>query len=63
MKRLIFNGCTFWVGDGRIGIYSEPEIRASIIKDGTWSLEELVDVMPRTLARGLVNPSPAQPLK
>ncbi|HIE17809.1 MAG TPA: SDR family oxidoreductase [Dehalococcoidia bacterium] len=57
------NGCTFWIGGGRIGIYSEPEIRTSIIKDGTWTLEELVDVIPRTLARGLVNPSPPQPPK
>ncbi len=55
------NGYTFWVGGGRIGIYSEPEVRSSIIKDGIWTVSELIDIMPRTLARGLVNPASPQP--
>jgi len=55
------NGYTFWVGGGRIGIYSEPEVRSSIIKDGIWTVSELIDIMPRTLARGVVNPASPQP--
>jgi 3-oxoacyl-[acyl-carrier protein] reductase len=55
------NGYTFWVGGGRIGIYSEPEVRSSIIKDGIWTVSELIDIMPRTLTRGLVNPASPQP--
>lgn len=55
------NGYTFWVGGGRIGIYSEPEVRSSIIKEGIWTVSELIDIMPRTLARGLVNPASPQP--
>ena len=57
------NGCTFWVGGGRIGIYSEPEVRSWINKDGMWTLDELVKIVPVTLARGLVNPYPPQPPK
>jgi NAD(P)-dependent dehydrogenase (short-subunit alcohol dehydrogenase family) len=57
------NGCTFWVGGGRIGIYVEPEVRSWINKDGTWTLDELLKIMPVTLARGLVNPYPPHPPK
>lgn len=57
------NGCTFWVGGGEIGIYSEPEVKSRIYKDGIWTLEELINIVPRTLARGLVNPAPPQTLK
>ena len=54
------NGCTFWAGGGDIGIFRDREVRSSIYKDGTWTLDELTDIMPRSLAKGLVNPAPPE---
>ncbi|MBM4446937.1 MAG: SDR family oxidoreductase [Chloroflexi bacterium] len=57
------NGYTFLVGGGEIGIYSEPEVRSRICKDGIWTLGELISIVPKTLARELINPAPPQPPK
>ncbi len=47
------NGCIFEVWKGRIGIFVEPPPVAQVIwKDGNWSPEELVKVMPETLTAG-----------
>ncbi len=48
------NGKTFMVGGGEIGLYSEPEIASSIFKDGVWTVKELVDIMPKSLTKGLL---------
>jgi NAD(P)-dependent dehydrogenase (short-subunit alcohol dehydrogenase family) len=42
-------GCTFSVYGGTIGIYSEPVIKSSIYKDGIWTLDELVQLIPELL--------------
>jgi NAD(P)-dependent dehydrogenase (short-subunit alcohol dehydrogenase family) len=55
------NGCTFFVGGGIIGIYSEPEVKAQIEKAGVWTLDELLDIMPQKITKGLVNPAPPKP--
>ncbi len=56
------NGCTFFVGGGTIGIYREPEIIASIAEPGKiWSLEELLDLMPKKITKAVINPAPPQP--
>lgn len=56
------NGCTFYVGGGTIGLYRDPEIIASISEQGKiWSLEELTDLMPKKITKGVVNPAPPQP--
>ena len=55
------NGYTFWVGGGDVGIYAEPEVRYRIHKEGCWTVDELIDIIPRTLAKGLINPAPPQP--
>ena len=57
------NGCTFSVTGGDVGIFREREVRSSIHKDGTWTLDELINIIPRSLARGLVNPVAPQPPK
>ncbi len=57
------NGCTFLVWAGQVSLYSEPVVVKSIDKKGLWTIEELDHIMPRTLAQGLVNPSPAQVLQ
>lgn len=47
------SGRVFGATKGRIALYSEPEEIRGIYKDGIWTLEELMKVIPRTLARGL----------
>lgn len=58
------NGQVFHVEAQRVSIYSEPVEIKSIFrnyeKDGKWTVEELIDIVPRTLLVGYVNPAPAQ---
>jgi len=55
------NGYTFFVGGGVIGIYSEPQVTTQIEKPGVWTLDELLDIMPKKITAGLVNPAPPKP--
>lgn len=52
------NGHTFDVRSGKIALYSEPEEQKVIFTGGAWSFDELLEIMPKTLAAGLVNPVP-----
>jgi NAD(P)-dependent dehydrogenase (short-subunit alcohol dehydrogenase family) len=52
------NGCVFFVAGGEIALYPEPAPVKTLFKEGMWSLEELMDAVPRTLSAGLVNPAP-----
>lgn len=56
------NGQAFRVEQGLIGIYNEPELRASLARadGGLFGLEELDQLVPRTLLGGYVNPAPAE---
>ncbi len=62
-KAANINGCVFKVWGGEIGIYPHPEAAKTIIKEGRWTIDELLRVMPNTVAQGLVNPAPPQPSK
>ena len=55
------NGYDFLVGGGQIGIYSQPVVTAQIEKAGVWTLDELMDIMPQKITKGLVNPAPPKP--
>ncbi len=55
------NGCIFGTGGGRIDLYPHLVPIKSIHKDGRWTLDELLNIMPGTLAAGLVNPAPPAP--
>ena len=55
------NGRTFFVETGRIALYSEPLEEKAICKVGPWTVDEMFDSLPLTLAAGLVNPAPPQP--
>jgi NAD(P)-dependent dehydrogenase (short-subunit alcohol dehydrogenase family) len=55
------NGYDFAVGGGQIGIYSQPVVTAQIEKPGIWTLDELLDIMPKKITTGLVNPAPPKP--
>ncbi len=58
------NGKVFHVERGRVGIYSEPEEVRQVFNSGAvWKVEELIDLIPRTLLVGYVNPAPAEPPK
>ncbi len=57
------NGCTFGASGGRISLYTDPVPVKSIHKAGRWTLDELLNIMPTTLAAGLANPAPPVPSK
>ena len=57
------NGRTFHVETGRIALYSEPVRERIMVKTGGFTIDELFNAMPTTLAAGLVNPAPPQPPK
>lgn len=56
------NGQAFRVEEGRVAIYNDPEIKASLVKTGkdVFAFEELVELVPQALLQGYVNPSPAE---
>jgi NAD(P)-dependent dehydrogenase (short-subunit alcohol dehydrogenase family) len=54
------NGCVFEVWHGHIGIYVDPPpVEQVLWKDGRWTIEELIDVMPATLTKEKVHDLPA----
>ncbi len=47
------NGCIFEVWRGHVGIFIEPpQVEQVVWKDGRWTPEELMKVLPDTLTRG-----------
>jgi multifunctional beta-oxidation protein len=47
------NGCIFEVWRGHVGIFIDPPpVAESVWKDGRWTAEELMKVLPETLTRG-----------
>ena len=54
------NGRTFFVQTGRIALFSEPIQERVIEKQGGFTIDELFEKMPKTLADGLVNASPPE---
>ncbi len=56
------NGQVFHAEKGRIAIYSEPvEVQAIYKAEGNFTMEELIDAVPKTLLQGYINPAPPQP--
>ncbi len=55
------NGQTIACTGGQIALYTpNPTVVRSIHKDGRWTVEELLKIMPSTIAADLANPSPPQ---
>lgn len=56
------NGQAFRVEEGKVAIYNEPELRASLYKSGDapFTLEELGKMVPAALLQGYTNPAPAE---
>ena len=58
------NGKVFDVTGGTIAIYSEPIKERSIIKEKAgWTLEELIEQVPKILLKGYKNPAPKEALE
>ena len=56
------NGQFFFVYGKSVSVMSQPRLEKTILKpEGFWSVEELVDLLPRTVAKDLPNPAPATP--
>lgn len=49
------NGKVFGSEGGKISLLSDPEEVKSIYKEGVWTLEELIKLMPESLSQGLKN--------
>ena len=45
------NGCTFLVYKGYVGIYPELAPSQALFKEGSWTVENLVDVVPKTIGK------------
>ena len=60
-EAVTINGATFGAAGGRISLHTDPVPIKSIFKDGRWTLDELIDLIPTSLAAGLVNPAPPAP--
>lgn len=53
------NGQFFLCAGGAVSLLSQPRAVKTIYKDeGAWTLDELDEIVPLTLAEGLVNPAP-----
>jgi 3-oxoacyl-[acyl-carrier protein] reductase len=47
------NGCIFEVWHGHVGIFKEPPpVEDAIDKEGSWTTEELAELIPQTLVKG-----------
>ena len=47
------NGCVFEVYNGHVGIFQEPPpVKQVLWKEGSFTPEELADIIPQTLTRG-----------
>jgi hypothetical protein len=47
------SGKVFGASRGRIALYTDPEEKKGIYKDGVWTLEELVKLFPKTIGQDL----------
>jgi NAD(P)-dependent dehydrogenase (short-subunit alcohol dehydrogenase family) len=56
------NGQAFRVEEGRVAIYNDPEIKASLMKNGkgVFDFDELVKMVPQALLQNYINPAPAE---
>ncbi|MBS7699947.1 MULTISPECIES: SDR family NAD(P)-dependent oxidoreductase [unclassified Chelatococcus] len=56
------NGQAFRVEDRKIGIYNDPELKASVVKAGSepFTPEEIRKLVPSALLQGYINPAPAE---
>jgi NAD(P)-dependent dehydrogenase (short-subunit alcohol dehydrogenase family) len=54
------NGQTFMVYGNNISLISQPRVTNSITREGMWSVDELVEMAPKSFGKGVVNKFPPQ---
>jgi NAD(P)-dependent dehydrogenase (short-subunit alcohol dehydrogenase family) len=52
------NGQFFLCAGTSYSLISQPRPEKTIFKEGRWTLDELVEIVPQTLTEGLANPAP-----
>lgn len=57
------NGRVFLAYGGTISLFSDPQPERTIFKSGGWSVDELMEIAPKSLTGDVVNPAPEQPAK
>ena len=55
------NGKIFHVAGGSIGLAMEESPKASLSKQGRWTIDELASLVPTALMRDVRNPAPPAP--
>ncbi len=55
------NGYTFAVAGGSVSVNNHPTPERTIWKPGLWTLDELIEAVPRDLLDGKTNPAPPPP--
>ena len=57
------NGQAFRVEQGKIAIYNDPEMKATLMTTGTdpFTMDELRNMVPKALLQGYSNPAPPEP--
>ena len=56
------NAQTFLVYGNTVSLFAQPRLINTIYKDeGIWSVEELRELMPKVVVKGVTNPAPPQP--
>ncbi len=52
------NGQVIFVGGPTIAWVAPPRVQKAIYKQGRWTVDELIEVVPNVLTKGIVNPAP-----
>ncbi|MDP6510996.1 MAG: SDR family oxidoreductase, partial [Dehalococcoidia bacterium] len=47
----IINGCTFLVYKGYVGVYPDLAPSQALFKEGSWTVDDLVDIVPKTIGK------------
>jgi NAD(P)-dependent dehydrogenase (short-subunit alcohol dehydrogenase family) len=56
------NGQIYLVYGGTVTLFTQPRLQRTLTRpEGFWSVEELRELLSKTLTRDLVNPAPTQP--
>jgi hypothetical protein len=55
------NGYVFAVAGGSVSVLQHPQAMRTLWKPGMWTVDELVDQVPRHLMAGIGNPAPPPP--
>jgi len=55
------NGYVFAVAGGSVSVLHHPTAQRTIYKPAMWTVDELIEEVPRNLLQGVPNPAPPPP--